>query len=63
MKRTYEEETALIAELEALPYPVLLERPSNGQTPDNSAYWNHYNAISDAYWRRRRLSSQPGRRT
>jgi len=54
-KRTREEETALIKEWEAKPMPTLIKETAENPYPDNSAYWNHYNMIQDAYWRRRRL--------
>ena len=61
MKRTYEEETALIKELEAKPCPpLLLSSEANNWAPDNSAYWAHTTAIKDAYWRRRMLDCPPG---
>lgn len=59
--RTYEEETALIAELEGKECPPLIERSKdNNWSPDNSAYWTHVNGIKDAYWRRRMLDCPPG---
>lgn len=49
-KRTYEEETALIKELEAKPVP-----------PFKTTEWHQYmTEISDAYWRRRMLSAKSG---
>lgn len=61
MKRTYEQETALIAELSAKPCPKLLPRTKeNNWRPDNAAYWIITTAIKDAYWRRMMLSAKPG---
>ncbi len=54
--RTHEQETALIKEWEAKPMPPYIERTvENNWAPDNAAYWEHRNMLSDAYWRRRRL--------
>ena len=58
---SYEEETNLIAELEARECPPLHPRTKeNNYQPDNSAYWQHVTAIKDAYWRRRMLTARPG---
>ena len=56
-RRTREQETALIKEWEAKPWlPYVKPTAENKWQPDNSAYWEHYNMIRDAYWRRRMLS-------
>lgn len=57
-KRTYEEETALIAELEAS-VPEL-ENENNLYAPENQEWHIHMQKIRDAYWRRRQLSAKPG---
>lgn len=55
-ERTREQETALIKEWEAKPTPPYVEPTAeNNWQPDNADYWEHYNMIRDAYWRRRRL--------
>ena len=56
-KRTYEEETALIEELEAT---VPSFNADDMYGPSNTAYWRHVTKIKDAYWRRRMLSAKPG---
>ena len=57
-KRTYEEETALIEELEAN-VPDLVEG-KHLYSSDNTPYHVAVTAIKDAYWRRRMLSAPPG---
>ena len=56
--KTYEEETALIKELEA----TRITRDDTVQEwhSNNTLYHQHEQKIKDAYWRRRMLSAKPG---
>lgn len=55
---TYEEETALIKELEAT-MPALAEG-KHLYSKANTAFHIHVTKLKDAYWRRRMLTAEPG---
>ena len=58
MRRTFDEETALIKELEAT-MPAL-DHTVDLYHENNTPYHVAVTAINDAYWRRRMLSAAPG---
>ena len=58
MKRTFNEETALIKKLQA-ECPAL-DMTVHKYHENNTSYHIAVQAINDAYWRRRMLSAKPG---